>query len=306
MKNRSLFYNTKYFLKSLLPENICLNIKRQNMRDYYRIQAFKDKEYGLAKVKGESRIIVSLTTYGTRIFDVPLVIQSLFEQTQKADKIILWLSEDEFSQKKIPTLLDNMCKRGLEIRFCEELRSYKKLLPTLRQYPDDVIITVDDDILYPYDLIEYLYKTYLAYPEDVIFNYGNKISFKEDKVLLEYDDWSYVGNDGISSDFYFGIGVGGILYPPSTFNDEVFDYDKIKALAPYADDIWFKMMAAKNGKKYRHSWQPICKPETFLKKFLTLEDNQKESLGEINVIEKKNDIQMKQVIDYYNLWDIFK
>ena len=48
------------------------------------------------------KIIASLTTYGSRINSVDLTLKTILNQTKKADKIILWLAEDEFNFDNIP------------------------------------------------------------------------------------------------------------------------------------------------------------------------------------------------------------
>lgn len=51
------------------------------------------------------KIIASLTTYGSRINSVDLTLKTILNQTKKADKIILWLAEDEFNFDNIPKVI---------------------------------------------------------------------------------------------------------------------------------------------------------------------------------------------------------
>ena len=89
------------------------------------------KESGITNHKYcDSDIIVSLTTYGRRIHSVCLTIESLMEQSMKANRIILWL-DTSFQSKKLPSTLEKLKSRGLEVAFCKDLRSYTKLVPTL-------------------------------------------------------------------------------------------------------------------------------------------------------------------------------
>lgn len=37
----------------------------------------------------------------------------------------------------------------------------------MQEYPDDIVITVDDDLVYPSDMIFNLYQSYLAFPDCV-------------------------------------------------------------------------------------------------------------------------------------------
>ena len=105
-------------------------------------------------------IIVSLTTYGKRLYDVHLAIESIMEQTMKANRILLWLDEGYINQR-LPKTLELLKKRGLEIRYCKDLRSYKKLIPALKEFPNDAIITIDDVLIYEFDLLERLIQSYL-------------------------------------------------------------------------------------------------------------------------------------------------
>ena len=49
----------------------------------------------------DSRITVSLTSYPERIKYVEKTLQSIFQQTRKADDIILWLAEAQFPAKEV-------------------------------------------------------------------------------------------------------------------------------------------------------------------------------------------------------------
>src|SRR5574343_906457 len=111
--------------------------------------------YGLNTITRDKKVIVSLTSFPGRVQDVWIVIECLFRQTFKADKIILWLSESQFNGIELPQRLLDQKKRGLEIRFVEDdLKSHKKYIYALNEYKNDYVITVDDDLYYDNQLIE--------------------------------------------------------------------------------------------------------------------------------------------------------
>ena len=88
----------------------------------------------------------------------------------KADEIILWLSDDEFPNKE-ENILSNILKlkkNGLTIKWCKNIKSYKKLIPALQEYSNDIIITADDDIYYPENWLKILYETHKQHPENII------------------------------------------------------------------------------------------------------------------------------------------
>ena len=99
------------------------------------------------------RILVSFTSFPKRINKVWLVVESLLRQSYKPDLVILWLSKEQFeSLNVLPARLLNLQKRGLMLKIKEgDMRSHKKYYYALREYPNYVIITVDDDIIYSPD-----------------------------------------------------------------------------------------------------------------------------------------------------------
>ena len=91
-------------------------------------------------------VTVSLTSYGDRVYSVCYVIYSILMQSVQPNRIILWLSEQEYNDENLPQSLKDLRSRGVEIAYCPDYRSYKKIIPTLRKYSEDVIsktITTD-------------------------------------------------------------------------------------------------------------------------------------------------------------------
>lgn len=96
------------------------------------------------------RMVVSLTTFPLRIGKVHLTIQSILRQSRPADRILLWLSKEEFPEEaQLPANLLRLKEKGLDIRFCDNIRSFKKVFYTAQEFENDVIVTADDDALYP-------------------------------------------------------------------------------------------------------------------------------------------------------------
>ena len=164
------FWNSRN-VKNMLDNNI--NEKMQNILLSQRINYLRDKTInsitqGVSTEKScDNDVVVSLTTFGNRIHNVHLAIESIMQGTVKPNKIVLWLAEDEFKNKNLPKTLQLQQERGLEIEYCQDLRSYKKLIPSLSKYSDSCIITIDDDAMYEYDLIERLINTHIDNPDKI-------------------------------------------------------------------------------------------------------------------------------------------
>lgn len=240
-------------------------------------------------------VIVSLTTYEPRLYEVYLAVESIMQQTVKANRIILWLS-DSLRNVPLPNTLQLQMKRGLEIRFCKDIRSYKKLIPALYAYPDDAIITIDDDALYQIDVIEKLVSNYLSDPRYIYFNRGRRINFQNGK-LTPYLSWKKCIDTDVSA-LNFPTGVGGILYPPHTFNTEVFKESAFMTICPYSDDIWFKSMTLYNDKLCKKVYTHNKSGDDFLCNWSV----QNCALHRINNGQLQNDIQIRSVFKEYDLY----
>lgn len=287
-----------YSIESIIKNQILIDRVSENARKSTVIgTCLFDSEY-----YSKTPVVVSLTTYNKRIYDVYLSIESMLNQTIKPNKIILWLSEDEFDLDKLPIVLRKQQERGLEIRFCEDLKSYKKLLPTLKEYNDFNIITIDDDFIYPYDFVENLLRTHNKYPDCVCYYRGVRIGIRNHQINT-YVKWMESKEEYLPSILNFATGAGGVLYPKGCFDSNILDIKKIFDLAPYADDIWFKAMTLLNDIKY----VKVVLPVSFDSKFVLLDNMQDIALHHKNVTKKLNDIQLNAVFKEFGLYSkLFK
>lgn len=208
-------------------------------------------------VDRESRIIISLTTYPARISSVWITVASLLQQTRKPCKVLLWLAEEQFPDREIPKSLKRLEKRGLEIRFCNDLKPHKKYYYTMKEYPNHYIITADDDILYPENHIEQLWQGHIKYPDAIVCHWSHRIESDEQGDFISYDDWPDNG-EGMPAYATLAVGCNGILYPPESLPPETFDRQRIMEDVLYTDDLWLKCMEILNG------WKTVNCNETIL------------------------------------------
>jgi len=208
----------------------------------------RDKHMGIDK---NGKLIVSLTSFPARIEFVWMTIHSLMNQTLKPKKIILWLSQEQYqTEESIPQSLRALKKRGLEIRFCEDIKPHKKYYHTMQEYPDDIVVTVDDDIFYPENHLEMLWKKHLEYPDAVCCWFAHKIKFDEQGNIKKYKEWeSGVSGCTVPTIQIMAVGCGGVLYPPHKLSERLFSIKDITELCPVTDDIWLKAMEVVNGVK---------------------------------------------------------
>lgn len=246
---------------------------------------------------GSNEYIISLTTYSKRIHDVHLVIESIGMQTVKPNRIVLWLDENEFDIDSLPILLSKQIKRGLEIRFCPDYKSYKKLIPSLDLFPNANIITLDDDILYPVDMIERLINEHKKFPNDIIGHRAHKIKVHTNGALLPYLKWELETKDNHPGHKIFLTTGAGTLFPSHIFSTIATEPSLFLSLCPSADDVWFKVMAIKHNIKCR----TIADSRDFLSQFMFIPNNQDIGLSLSNVHKNMNDVQLKNVLNHFAL-----
>jgi hypothetical protein len=191
--------------------------------------------------------IVTLTSYGKRIKkSAPYAIATLLKQTVPPDKIILWLAYDT----TVPSTLKKLTRFGLEIKFCDDIKSYKKLIPALKEFPNDVLITVDDDVYYPANWFEKLKEAYVKDPTRIYAFRAHEICLDQNKSIIPYEEWRKDINSIENENRIFPTGVCGILYPPHSLDERCVNHELFSKVAPFGDDIWFWAMAKLKGTKH--------------------------------------------------------
>lgn len=241
------------------------------------------------------RIIVSLTSFPRRIGYVGEVIEQMLVQTVKPDEIILWLSKEQFPEreKELPESLLKYQAYGVKIEWCDgDIKAYKKFLPALKKYPDDILIIVDDDLVYPIDLVEKLYDAHKRFPNAIIASRVHEIALDENGMIQPYGNWKkQIGEDLYQArDDWFFTGGAGTLLPPHVFDEEILNEKIIQEHCLWADDIWLNIHAARNRVPIVNAAQNH--------KLARIEEAQRECLQYIN--QQKNDIQLKNLTSYYS------
>lgn len=205
---------------------------------------------GITENNRNPKIIVSLTSFPPRIPYIHKTISSLLHQTLKPDMVILWLAKEQFlnGENDLPEELLKLKQYGLTIKWCSDLKPYKKLVPALKEYPDDIIITVDDDIYYDRNMVELLYKSYLKEPDYIHCHRCTKIYYKNAKIKAKGGGKKYYKKPSFANKL---VGVGGVLYPPHSLYKDITNEKLFMELAPTNDDIWFWLMAVMNNKRMK-------------------------------------------------------
>jgi len=262
------------------------------MPDHYRKTSDK-KGFGLNTIPREESYIVSLTSFPARIDTLWITIETILRQSYKPDKIILWLAEEQFPDRKFPESLTKLKERGLSIEFCKDLKSHKKYFYSLIKYPHSNIITLDDDLYYHRDVLKNVVELHKKYPELIAANRAHKITLSNGNIN-PYRKWKHEVNDRTPSHFLVATGGAGALYPPNSLHKEILNMDIMQKLCFYADDLWLKIMELKNNRM-------VVTNRKYNKSFASVGKTQNEKLVSINVLQCGNDDQLNNLIKYYQI-----
>ncbi|MDO8346000.1 MAG: hypothetical protein Q7T48_22570 [Cellvibrio sp.] len=246
------------------------------------------KPHGLA-----APLIISLTSYPARFGKLPLTLKCLLSQSIKADRVILWIAHEDKSELT-PAILD-LQKIGLEIAYCDNFRSFKKIIPTLQLFPNSFIATADDDLYYWSTWLAEMVQGYKNNSREVklvVCHRAHQIQLGGNKLPLPYAQWETETQRLEASPLVFQTGVGGVLYPPGIFHRDVLEIEVFNKLCPNGDDIWLYWMMRLNG-------GIACKVGV-RRMLYTWPDTQHTALFHNNTVGGGNDIQISAMIKNYN------
>lgn len=196
-------------------------------------------------------VIVSMTSFPAAIPYAIKAILSILDGSVLPDKIVLYLTFSQFGDNGIPEELLKLAGSNplFEIRdYGTDIRSYRKLIPALADFPDAVIVTVDDDVAYHRDMLRDLLRLHKEFPDAVLAHRAKRVEpGKPYRKWRKYRWYDFLFKRIHSGYLNIQTGVGGVLYPPHSLSEDMLDVEKFTRTAPTTDDIWFWAAAVANG-----------------------------------------------------------
>ena len=204
----------------------------------------------------EVKVVVSLTSHTKeRLQNVPFFLyHSVFKYGYDYVKVVLTLYKDDVPN--MPDTLKDMVDAGLvELIVAEQdLKCHLKYFYAMKKYRDLPVITIDDDSIYPKQMIPDLLKVANDYPGVIIARSARVINTGK-----SYKDWVVAVGGVEAAKFNTDIvkqvrgdlnpeGYGGVLYPADILEvsdsmvPEILDF-------PRADDIYLTIWEQRKGIK---------------------------------------------------------
>lgn len=204
----------------------------------------------MASETQKPQVVVTLTSFPAAIQYAAQAVQSILKGSVLPDKLVIYLTLSEFEGGKVPECLRSLSENNpvFEVRdYSPDIRSYQKLIPALADFPEAIIVTIDDDVFYHKHMLRDLLALHSEFPDEVLAHRAKRI-----RPGRPYREWKkYRWYDFLFKRIHSGYvnlltGVGGVLYPPHSLKKEMLNAELFTKIAPSTDDIWFWAAATAN------------------------------------------------------------
>ncbi len=197
-------------------------------------------------------IVVSLTTTPYRIYQIRPVIDFILAEKVRLQAIYLnvphFFKRDNL-EYTIPSWLQDNNK--ITILRTNDYGPATKLLGSLEQKkipPNAIVITIDDDVNYPKNLL--LYLAYRAHknPDKAIGISGMNPHYnKSGQIIIDGSGIGLKANFNDNASVAILEGFGGIAYRRKFFDDEIFDIVNAPRECINSDDLYLSFYLAKHN-----------------------------------------------------------
>lgn len=210
-----------------------------------RKEGRRPNQYALPQ---RGRLIVSLSPGADEGGKMNVCLASLLGQTVKADKIIVQLPRQKFQNRQFCFNFLEMIDQGIEVRWCEDCGRYNSLLPTLTDYPQDIIVTCGCGNVYPENFLADLLAAWRGHPQDIICMATAKAVRKNGRLEYEFGKDAYYVDGSLLN---IPVSQAGMLLPPGAFGKIALNTDICLRRAFTFPDLWIWLMAIVHKRKVR-------------------------------------------------------
>lgn len=235
-----------------------------------------------------AKVIVNITTWKKREHCLYKMLSNLKKQTLKANKIILWLSEEEYDKTKLSLNIQKCVNDNLitDIQWVKKNTKGHKRYECFKYYNDCYNILLDDDILYKPTFIKELINESKKNQNciTVYSSYGVEYSGVHITRTQYYKEPSHKNN----------FIAGRCCFPPYIFPLDAYNDEELRnEYVINCDESWYRPFFIKHNIKINviHQWDNTHYP--------TIDDSQNDCLWNINGRVYDNGIREKER-NFYN------
>jgi hypothetical protein len=246
--------------------------------------------------KSDKRVVIALTSYPARFKYLSRTIKTLIMQSTAANTIRVYIEAKDFCElnKELLSL------ESYGVNFCPTVSGWRaatKLIPELlrKEVEESLIVYLDDEIIYPSNLIQNLTDTLQRYPEsDIIFNWGQIMPFRDSASdqIPEYSTWQTTNTVSPNDRIVIPLGVAGVLVKRSSMPKEISDLQKFQNISQSNDDLWFWCHWILSGLNIQKSIIDCRTPVYW-------NGSQKNALWRTNILQGENDIILSKMLNVF-------
>lgn len=195
-----------------------------------------------SKKTATRRVVASLTTLPDRIANLQPTLNCLRNQTRPPDEIVIAIPRFSIRQQReyhVPEYLARM--PDVRVLRCErDWGPATKFVPAIQaQRADTLVLVVDDDRIYPRDLLQTYLHFHPQLPDAALSLRGARMPRS-----FDWRDAVMTRGDRVREPQPVAVitGAGSYLIQPRFFDQSLWDYSRAPAAAFYMDDIWISGM----------------------------------------------------------------
>lgn len=195
------------------------------------------------------KTVITMTSWTKRInFVAKFIYQFLITQTVKPDIFYLWLAEEEFpnKEKDLPEDLLLVCER-FNVQLCwtkDNEYCFKRWYVYPKHY-EDLVISVDDDIILSPNAIETIQNEYKRNPIKQVLHYKNCGGEIEIRNGIEYFISTLKQKSSVKNYFQGNCAFAPYSFPLESFSEEMIKLRK--DICPKCDESWLHPFLIKNN-----------------------------------------------------------
>lgn len=263
------YYEDDMFMQYIVEKN---NIKQLFIGDFFPCKSFiRNDEYALNKtyknVKTPSerkqycfseydktikaKTVVNITTWTKRDWCLYPMLKNLKQQTLHPDKIVLWLSEEEYDKDKLPQSIQKCIDENLltDVMWVKKNTKGHKRYDCFKHFNDCYNILLDDDILYRPTFIEELVNEAKKHQNCITVYSSYSVEYDGVKITRG----QYIKEPSHKNNFI----AGRCCFPPHIFPFEAYENEDMRnEYVLNCDESWYRPFFIKHGIKINvmHQW----------------------------------------------------
>lgn len=195
------------------------------------------------------KTVITMTSWTKRIQYVGrFIYQFMKTQTVKPDMFYLWLDEEEFPKKEadLPKELLLVCEH-FNVQLCwtkDNEYCFKRWYVYPKHY-EDLVISVDDDIILSPNAIETIQNEYRKNPIKQVLHYKNCGGEIEIRNGIEYTIGTLKQKSSIKNYFQGNCAFAPGSFPLESFSEEMIELRK--KICPKCDESWLHPFLIKDS-----------------------------------------------------------